>query len=582
MRARHLTIEAWVGGLLLTLTALPVRAADDPDKVISDLRQVTFDLTDAVKRFETHLDREISLHDRGYRAEGGRRIPGADADLIGEAVDIQAATRKLFAARMMAARKPGYAPIALADADRIQKLIVEARSRIATGNDVMRQFLMVSAKDLNSQADGDLRVRRFDLLKARDAATEAAKRALVVLPFDLPTAESPEELKESAWGLMNASLPIGQNDAGTARRLPQQPAPPQQAASEDAVVLPIRFEPGKRVTLIHGPFRRATLTDSGIEDRQGRRLFYQEVWEQRQGVTVVKRWAVAVNTGTGQHTLLRRYPLREFPDDLDIVYKLQGRDYLSRAALPDTSAPPSLPGIAAAADEAARSREELQDAVLHFRTRIGEALARNDAALAAQNKPALDDELPLGLRENLFAIRAHMARTAEILDTENQVHRAVEQASAKARILEALAAWIGGRAIERESPEGDSRTLLDALNRADTEIALVRSLEREALAALPPDSSRAEEQFPALMKDAIVRIRGVGAPAEPGGTIRCRQEIWRLAGTVRGERQVKRSIVLIDLGPKTLSQIPVAREVRYYRIEAGENLESVFDENAAQ
>jgi hypothetical protein len=576
MRARHLMIEGWVSGLLLALTALPVRAADDPDKVISDLRQVTFDLTDAVKRFETHLDREIFLHDRGYRTEGGRRIPGADADLIGEPVDVQTATRKLFAARMIAARKPGYAPIALADADRIQRLIVEARNRIATGNDVMRQFLMVSAKDLNSQADGDLRVRRFDLLKARDAATEAAKKALVVLPFDLPTAESPEELKESAWSLMNANLPMGQNDASSVRRLPQQAAP------EDAVVLPIRFEQGKRVTLIHGPFRRATLTDSGIEDRQGRRLFYQEVWEQRQGVTVVKRWAVAVNTGTGQHTLLRRYPLREFPDDLDIIYKLQGRDYLSRAALPETSAPPSLPGIASATDEAARSREELQDAVLHFRTRIREALARNDAALAAQNKPALDDELPLGMRENLFAIRGHMARTADILDAENEVHRAVEQASAKARILEALAAWIGGRALDRESPEGDSRALLEALNRSDTEIALMRSLEREALAVLPPDSSRAEEQFPALMKDGIVRIRGVGASAEPGGTIRCRQEIWRLAGAVRGERQVKRTIVFIDLGPKTGSQIPIAREVRYYRVEAGENLENVFDENAAQ
>lgn len=585
--------EVWVSGILLALTALPVRAADDPDKVVSDLRQVTFDLTDAVKRFQTHLDREILLRDRGYRAEGGRRIPGADAELSGESVDVQEATRKLFAARMIAARRPGYTPLPLADADHIQNLIVEARTRIATGNGAMRRFLMVSAKELNSRADEDLRVRRFELLRARDAATEAAKKALVVLPFNLPAGESPEEQKESAWGLMNANLTLGQSDASSLGK-PAAQRTPEPKASDDAVVfpqdavvfsqkvLPIKFEPGKKVTLMHGPFRRVTLTDSGIEDRQGRRLFYQEEWEQRQGVTIVKRWAVAVDTGTGQHTLLRRYPLREYPDDLDDIYEFQGRDYVSRAELPETSAPSSLPEIESAVAETARSREELQDAVLQYRTQIRDSLARNDAQLAAQDKQALDDELPIGVREHLFAIRGHLARTADILDAENKVERAVEQASGSARLLEALAAWVGGRAIERVSPENDSRALLDTLNRADTEIGLTRSLDRKALTSLPPDFSRPEAVFPALMKDAIVRIRGVGAPAEPDGTIRCRQEIWRLAASLRGGRQVKRTIVFIDLGPKTGSQIPASREVKYYRIDAGENLENIYDENAAQ
>jgi hypothetical protein len=84
-----------------------------------------------------------------------------------------------------------------------------------------------------------------------------------------------------------------------------------------------------------------------------------------------------------------------------------------------------------------------------------------------------------------------------------------------------------------------------------------------------------------MMKDAVVRIRGLGLSADPGGTLKCRQEIWRFTGSVKAQRQVKRTIVFIDLGPKTGIQIPTAREVKYYQVDAGENLENVYDENAA-
>ena len=429
--------------------------------------------------------------------------------------------RKLFEARMISARRSGYEQIPLADSDRIQILIAEARRRIAMGNDVMRQFLTISAKELNSRADAELRVRRYELLKARAAATEAAKKALVaVLPFDLPGADSPEEQKERAWDLMAVSLPIGQNDGSNVRGLTQQKTP------EDAVVLPIRLEQGKKITLIHEPFRRIALTDSGIEDRQGRHLFYQEEWERRrsliarmasallshlfhfyqeegeqlQGIIAVKRWAVAVNTTIGQHTLLRRYQIRQFRGDLDGIDRSQGRDYLSRLELPESSAPASMQEITSAMAEAARSREEVHDAVRYFQMQIREALARNDALLTMQNKPALDDELPNELRENLFDIRGRLAGTTAVLDAENKVRRAVERATGGARILEALIAWVNGSALERESPAGDSRALLETLNRSDTEIDLTRSLEREALAALPPDASGPEAQLPALRR----------------------------------------------------------------------------------
>ena len=36
-------------------------------------------------RVSADLDREIAAHDQGYRSQGGRKIPGADADLSGPA-----------------------------------------------------------------------------------------------------------------------------------------------------------------------------------------------------------------------------------------------------------------------------------------------------------------------------------------------------------------------------------------------------------------------------------------------------------------------------------------------------------------
>src|ERR1035441_4151394 len=102
-----------------------VNERTDSAKAIANLRQIANELDEAVKSFQAHLDREISTHDRGYRTKAGRKIPGADADFNGGQADVvQAAMRKLFAARMIAARQPGYEPAPLADSDRIQALIM--------------------------------------------------------------------------------------------------------------------------------------------------------------------------------------------------------------------------------------------------------------------------------------------------------------------------------------------------------------------------------------------------------------------------------------------------------------------------
>jgi hypothetical protein len=558
------------------------RPPEDPEKVTASLRQIASELNNAVKSYQAHLDHEIALHDRGYRAKTGQRIPGADNDLIGGPPDlVETATRKLFAARMMAARSPGYAPAPIADCDRIQLLIEEARSRLNIASDLTRWLFVVSAKDLSIQGNAEQKVKKREFLRARDAAEEAAKKAFVTLPIPLPGADSPQQQRERAWDLMAASLPRDQKGDQKAEPL------------KDAPVLPIHFEIGKRVTLVNEHYGRVTLTDSGLEDQQGRHLFYQEEWMLRHlsgtpgsagesDLIVSERWAVAVNTRTGQHTLLRRYQPREFRGDFDDLYKFRGTDYVSTAKPAVRSAPPSTDDLTAAVESVETAREALSNAVIDFKRRIREALADNDDWLAAQNKLALDDDLPSDLRENLFAIRGHLARTAKLLDGENNVRSAADQAGGKARTLEALLAWINGNALEQESPAQDSRALLEVMHRADTAMILTRSLEPQARAALPPAEAGREAQFPAFRNNMIVRLRGVGAPADPGGTILCRQEVWRVTTSSRGTREVKRTITMIELHPATGSQIPITREVKYYPIDAGEVLEEVFDENAAQ
>jgi hypothetical protein len=185
----------------------PVNIRTDSGKTIASLRQVADDLDNAVKRFQTHLDREISMHDRGYRTKDGRRIPGADADFnTGQADVVQAAMRKLFAGRMISARRPGYEPVPLADSDRIQVLIAEARVRIESSNEIMRRLLVVSAKELNPRTFGEQKAEHDELLKARNAAAEAANRAFVALPVGLPEADSAEQQRERAWDAMAAAV----------------------------------------------------------------------------------------------------------------------------------------------------------------------------------------------------------------------------------------------------------------------------------------------------------------------------------------------------------------------------------------
>ena len=200
------------------------------------------------------------------------------------------------------------------------------------------------------------------------------------------------------------------------------------------------------------------------------------------------------------------------------------------------------------------------------------ALTRGDALL--------DDELPNDLRESLFAIRDQLAGATAILDAENGVRRAVESASGKVLAVDALNAWVNGDALETEAPVQDSRALPALRRRSDAGTYLIRSLQREALAAMPPHLPMPEAVLPALKKDFIVRIRWLGGSAE--GTVRLRQEVWRIKASVQGIRQVKRTIVVVEIHSKSGGQIPTSREAKYYQMDAGDTLEEIYDANAAQ
>jgi hypothetical protein len=224
----------------------------------------------------------------------------------------------------------------------------------------------------------------------------------------------------------------------------------------------------------------------------------------------------------------------------------------------------------------------LQSVVIDFRQQVRDSLQQNDALVAAQNKLTIDGDLPGDLRESLFLIRGQFARVAGVLDAENRLRRAVTSAARSVRALEALVAWTNGDVLERESPARDSRTLLQALNRSEDAIYRTRSLEKEAVAALPPDAPTPEAQFPALKKDVIVRIRGAGNSAAASDIVKCRQEVWRVEGWRGTGRRVRRTIVLVDIEPKSGAQLPASNEVKYYPIDPGETLEQIYDENAAQ
>jgi hypothetical protein len=567
-------MRAWILFAVAFVTLRPPAVAqvrrDDSAQAIAGLRQITTDLDAAVRHLNSDLDREIAMHDRGYRSKSGFRIPAADSDLItGQADVVQTAMRKLVAARILAARSPGSEPAPVADIEQIQGLIAEARDRIDGGNEALKRMLVVSAKELNSRSDAEQQLRRFELRRARNAAGDAARKALVALPIDLPEADSPEEQRDRAWDALVASLKKG-------------------AAS---ALIPVRFETGKRIILINEHFCRITFSDSGMEDRQGRHLFYQEQWLTRtgsiartngtgpSGIVMWMRWAVALNTGNGQHTLLRRYETHEFQGNFNELYELHQPlptdAAVTTAKLTEGAAPPSVADIASAVTSLEGAGRDLQTALSAFHRIAGDAMSHNDPL-------AGETELPAWLQQKLFAIRGHLAGVNAVLDAEQVVRVAVERTGRSIRELEALTAFVNANTLESDGRARASRALVDLETRADMGVITMGALKKEALETLPPDLPSPEVQLPALGKNVIVRIRRLGASPAGAGGVRFRQEVWLLESPAQGQRQVRRNIVTLDLDPKAWRETLVSSDANFYPIDPGELLEEIYDENAAQ
>jgi len=553
---------------LMGRTPAPSAALSDTDKVIEGFRQVSRELNDSVKSFYTHLDQTIARYDRGYRPENGRPVQGADVDLIGGPPDVTwSAIRRFVSFRMLAARNEEYAPAPVADLDRIQQLILEARKRVDASTAALRRLLVVSVADFDPHNDAVMKARHDQLLKARVAAEEAAKRAMLALPLDQPDASAPEETAEKTWDLLGRGLPV-------------QKEPVANTMPQIAPAIPVRFERRKRVTLINEASYRMALTDSGIEDDQGRHIFYQEEWVQR-GQSVIRfRWRVAVEPSTGEHILLKRYPPRELQGALENLYGHRDRDYVWYLEPPDDSTEPTRDEIESALAEVARSREAVRAAARDFKTGIREALGQQDRLHAAVNEPVVDGGLPEGMRQALFAIRAHLARVPPVLESENHVRRVVSQAEMAVRDLEPLAAW-SNRTVKPALSGTLSPYWAQLLDRSDWEIDSVRNAETEALGALPPDSTRAEDQFPAMDKNVIIRIRRMRFKNPEDTSVHCLQEVWRMEGGMTGTREVRRMVSLILIDPGTGNQTRVDGGARYYKASQGDTLEEIFDEYAA-
>ena len=517
----------------------PVRPnSSDPDQAIEGLRQVTRELNESLKSFYAHLEETMARWDRGYRAGNGRLVQSADVDLnSGPAYLMWVAARRFATFRMLASRNEHYQPAPAVDLDHIQQLLVETRKRVDASTKILRRLLVVSVVDFDPRKDALTKARRDQLHKARNGAEEAARQALLALPIDQPETDSQEETAQKAWDRLGHGLPAGnEKPEWIPPRVPidssQGDAHPGDSL-QSVTAIPIRLDHRKRVLLINEPSYRMAMTDSGIEDDRGRHIFYQEEWVQR-GPSVLRfRWRVAVETATGEHVLLKRYPPLELHGSLEDLYKRRDRDYLWYLEPDDDSTEPARDEVESALAEVARSRDAIRAAAQDFNAKIRQALAQQDRMHTAMNEPLVDSGLPDGMRQTLFAIRAHLARVPAVFDSEANVRLSVVKAEMAVRDLEPLAAWSNG-----PSRSSDWAQLLE---RSDREIDSTRAAETETLITLPPDSSRGEDSFPAIERNVIVRIRR--APSRARDTaVRCLQEIWRMESGMTGTREVRRSV----------------------------------------
>lgn len=535
------------GGLFAGTPQHPLSPAE-MQRATDSLRQISAEINDAQRQLKAHLSELIARHDRGYRIDDRTQVAGADADLGAGPADLMwSATQRFVEFRVMASRENGAPPVA-ADLDRVGQLILEARKRVDTGTGLLLRLTVVSAGDLDRNKIATVRLQRDDLQRARAAAEDAAKQALMMLPFDQSETDAADETAQRAWDGL--------------RKRPQIGA--------------LRPERRKRVTIANEISYRLAVTDSGIEDKQGRHLFYQEEWVQRGPAVIRLRWRVAVEPGSGEHVLLVRYAPREMRGRLADLYSRRDRDYLWYLEPPTDAAQPTPGEMEAALARVTQAREAIRAAAAEYRSRVRKAVLQQDQQHEAAGEPAVDSDLPEDMRQKLFTIRAQIARVASMLQMEDVLRRSFVAADDAIGMLEPIAAWCN---LTTKATTSERTSFLD---RADWEVDSVRDAENAALSLLPPDTSKAEENYPAMERNLIVRIRRSVSHNGQNTSVRCLQEIWRMESGMLGSREVRRSVSLIAIDPKTGNQKRIGGATKYYKAAREDALEEVFDEYASQ
>jgi len=535
---------------------------DDVETVISGLRAVAQDINRTLRSYHAHLDDAIAKYDRGPRSP--------DADLVsGDASDAQAAIRKALAARGLAVaqRDPKYQPGFLADLKEIQNLILLARQRIDGADAVNRWLLVVSPEELNSGEAASKKVRHAQLIKAREAARAAANKALTDLPIPLPEDNS-MKADFSADVLPGRGRPSqhGRPDDNSTRQ-----ETPQEIASTTA--LPLHWEQGRRTLLINDPGFRLALTDQGIRDLKGRPLFYQEEWIQRGRVVRQMAQLVSVDTSTGQHVLIKRYPPGEFAGSIEDVYSLPGLNESRYVKPPDIE--PSRPQVESALALVERAPETLLTARQRYLNALQAALAHSDQRHLDKGEGVLDAGLPDQTRMRLYAIRGYLLRADIVLEAENHLQDEMNKVRKRIDELKGLAAW-ANRATPEDSPAALPASEWDRLQtKADDAIYSSRRATASALAELPPNSADRQAKFSTLLKDGVVHMLSVRTFTEPDRALW--QEVWDWAPLGSGPRRVRQGIDTIVVDPATGDQIRLSRQTRYYVAERNESLVDAYE-----
>jgi hypothetical protein len=284
------------------------------------------------------------------------------------------------------------------------------------------------------------------------------------------------------------------------------------------------------------------------------------------------RWRVAVDRATGEHVLLKRYPALELHGSLEDLYSRRDRDYLWYLEPPEDATTPTRSEIESALAEVTRARGAVRRAALDFNTLVRGALAQQDRLRASTSQPSIDSGLPDGMRQTLFAIRAHLSRVPAVFESEADARLAIVKAEMAVRDLEPLAAWANRLPGEYWA---------QVLDRSDREIDAVRAAETETLINLPPDTAREEESFPALERNVIIRIRRISSHGGRNSAVRCLQEVWRMESRMPGTREVRRSVSLILVDPRTGNQTTAGSGTAFYKAAPENLLEEIFDEYAA-